>query len=54
VWQLKRREKSQKLGVFEGFFEKWGGWFAIGSTSSLQVGFDWVCFSPRLRSRSFS
>jgi hypothetical protein len=50
----KKREKSRKIMGFDGFFEKWGGWFAIGSTSSLQVGFDWVCFSPRLQSRSFS
>jgi len=46
VWQLKKREKSQKIAVFGGNFEKRGGWFAIG--------FDWVCFSPRLQSRSFS
>jgi hypothetical protein len=22
----KKREKSQKLGIFGGNFEKWGGW----------------------------
>jgi hypothetical protein len=22
----KKREKNQKIRVFDGFFEKWGGW----------------------------
>jgi hypothetical protein len=38
--------KSWEIRVFDSFFEKWGGGFAIG--------FDWVCFSPRMQSRSFS
>ena len=28
----KKGKKIKKIRVFEGFFEKWGGWFAIGST----------------------
>jgi hypothetical protein len=39
-----KKKKNKKTWVFERNFEKWGGWSAIGSTSSLQVGFDWVCF----------
>jgi len=36
-----------------GFWGKNGGG-GIGSTSSLQVGFDWVCFPGAGRRGSFS
>jgi hypothetical protein len=45
----KKRGQSWEIRVFDGNFENGAAGLQLGL-----IGFDWVCFSPRLQSHSFS